>query len=142
MPYRPHKRVIKRKDDRVPLTNPQLEHLIFGWTWIDDEFPFSSEEHRKECWHRHRKEIMAMMTDDENASGLKPYLLMGMRPAAWFEYEEVPARERDQSTPDYLDKHGMWLSDEKRKYLQMEERKEKILKSLRTSSDLPDQLTH
>jgi hypothetical protein len=158
MPYRPHKRVIKRKDDRVPLTDPQLEHLIFGHTWLDDYFPFESEEHRRQCWERHKKEIMAMMTDDENSTGLKPYLLVGMRPEAWFEYEAVPKRKitarkhrpgsspgefeveitEVQSTPDYLDEHQMWLTDEKRKYLAMVERREKFHASLRKITNLAE----
>jgi hypothetical protein len=158
MPYKPRKRSIKRKDDRVPLNDRQLEHLLFGWTWIDNDFPFESENHRRQCWERHKNEIMAMMTDDESDSGLHPYLLVGMRPAAWFEYEDVPERKittkkhrpgnppgkleveisEIQSIPDYLDEHSLWFTDEKRRYIRMMERKEKQIAGIRNVTNLDD----
>jgi len=138
MPYKPHKRIIKRKDKGVPLSTSQLEHLIFGWTWIDNDFPFESEEHRRQCWERHKDQIMAMMTDDHHSTGLHPYLLVGMRPSAMWEYEPVPPLKRDQSIPEYLDEHGMWLTDEKRRHVRMMERKEKDLKRLHNVKSLEE----
>ena len=138
MPRRPSDRGIQRKDKGIPLTDKQLEHLIFGWTWIDAEFPFQSEEERRQCWQRHSQEIMRMMTDDENSRGLHPYLLVGTRPDSWFSYENVPSLKSGQNVPEYLDEHGLWLTNEKQRYLAMEERKEKLLKSLQGVVDLTE----
>jgi hypothetical protein len=104
---------------------------------------------------------MAMMTDDEEVRGFKPYLLVGQRPEAWFEYTEgLPERRvtvtkiqpgnikypgglelenrEVQSTPDFLDEHGLWLTDEKRRYLAMVEREEVRENKLRRITDLDE----
>jgi len=138
MPKRPHNRGIRRRNERLPLTNQQLEHLIFGWTWIDDEFPFTSKDERKVCWLKYKDEIFAMMTDDEEVKGFKPYLLVGQRPDAWFTYETVPLRKRWEKIPDYLDRTNLWLPGEREKYVNMKERKEKLYKRLRGMAD-PDE---
>jgi hypothetical protein len=135
MPYKPNYRGIRRKDRRIPLTDKQLEHLIFGWTWLDSDFPFKSEKDRRKHWQRHSQEIMGMMTDDENSKGLHPYLLVGMRPDAWFEYEDVPPLKDGQTVPEYLSEHDLWLPNEKQNFLAMKEREEKLLKLLGSMTD-------
>jgi hypothetical protein len=163
VPRRPRNRGIQRKNETIGLNENQLDHLINGSTWFfktDDAFPFRDENHREQCWHRHKKDILAMMTDDETVGGFTPHLHVGQRPEAFFEYEDVPERtvkvekiqpgnikhpggleienRKVQSTPDFLDEHGLWLTDEKRKYLAMREREQKQFQKLSAIVDLDE----
>jgi hypothetical protein len=102
---------------------------------------------------------MGMMIDDD-PGGFHPRLIVGQRPEAFFEYEDVPPRKitvtkiqpgnikypgglelenrEVQSTPDFLDEHGLWLTDEKRRYLAMVERGEVRENKLRRITDLDE----
>lgn len=161
MPKKPRGRGVKRKRQGLGLTNEQLQHLFYGRVWLDDVFPFASEADRRECWFRHKDDILAMMHDDyENQSIFNPRLLYGERPDCWFQYENVPERKvtvtkfqpgnikypgglelenrEVQSTPDFLDEHGLWLTDEKRRYLAMVEGREARENKLRRITDLDE----
>ena len=138
MPRKPRNRGIQRKDKGIPLTNPQLEHLIFGHTWLDQEFPFESEKDRREFWERHKRDIFAMMSADPETPGFVPWLRVGMRPAAFFEYENHPPLKDGQTVPEYLDEHQLWFTNEKQRYLKMTSAIEKRLKGLREVVDLTE----
>jgi hypothetical protein len=165
VPRRPRNRGIQRKEKTIGLSENQLDHLINGSTWpfkTDGEFPFESEEHRRQCWERHREEIFReCQTDDETEGGFHPYFRVGDRPAAWWEYTpNLPKRKskvvkyQPGNTPypdglwlertdyeemeEYLDRTELWRTDEKRRYLAMKEREQKQLKRLTDIVDLDE----
>ena len=164
MPRRPRNRGIQRKQETIGLNENQLDHLIRGYCWdfkTDVKFPFESEEHRKQCWKRHKEEIFReCQTDDETECGFHPYFRFGDRPAAWWEYEKPPERkfttvryqpgnahhpdglwlERNDYEPmeDYLDRTNLWRMDEKRKFLAMRAREDKQFQRLSAIVDLDE----
>ena len=165
MGKKPRKKVDRRGSKRLPLSEIQLDHLIRGYTWdfkTDIKFPFESEAHRKQCWHRYSEQIFQeCQTDDETEGGFHPYFRVGDRPAAWWEYTpNLPERkvttvryqsgnrnypdglwfERNdyESMDQYLDRTNLWRMDEKRKFLAMRAREEKQFQRLSAIVDLDE----
>lgn len=160
MPKKPRKKV-GRRGKGIPLSEMQLIHLIHGeWILDDKVFPFESEQHRLQCWERHKTQIFQQcMTED--ASIFKPTFKPGSRPAAWWEYTEgLPEREvkvtkiqpgnryypdglwienrEVESEPDYLDRTHKWLPGEKQRYVKMVEAAQAEMKKLSKVVDLDE----
>jgi hypothetical protein len=164
VPRRPRNRGIKRKEKTIGLSEDQLDHLIRGKCWpfkTDETFPFESETARAAAWERHKEQIFReCMTDDETRAGYDPFFIVGSRPQCWWEYENPPEREfvtvryqpghpkheggleleRTDYEPmeRYLDRTGLWRTDEKRRYLAMKERQEKQFQKLSSLVDLDE----
>ena len=86
----PRKRVRSKKKNRGELTEDQLHHLLIGLC-AGDDFPFKSEEHRRELWERHKAFLITKdLSPDDNLALVdrEP----GTRPHAWWNYDAPEPR--------------------------------------------------
>lgn len=104
-----------QKKSNLPLSFNQILHLLLGWCFgsmegRDLQFPFQSEEHRRQVWEDNRE---FLINKDANGDAELAQREPGTRPAAWWDYDSPEPRKIiknaqfwEHREPPYMKKRG------------------------------------
>lgn len=102
MPVRPKKRISTRAGG-LGITGPELEDLIFGYSFFEE--PFKNAAAREKCWKKNRNFILNLegKAVQGESFGLSRgvYFEVGTRPAAWWNYDSPGRRRFISCTNDF-----------------------------------------
>ena len=83
------RRILRARGPAGKLTEPQIMHLMQGFTLCNDR-GFGSEDEARAAWFAHRSELMAMVKDEPDLMGY----VRDSRPWAWFRFEAKKPRRK------------------------------------------------
>lgn len=96
------KRLPKRRGARV-LSDNQVAYLVSGFDFVPVRELFRDEEEERLAWRTHRDKLMSLQ---DEWGGLESYGL-GDRPSAWWKFDAPEPRKSDETSLEYLKRHGL-----------------------------------